>query len=74
MSLKNTAVLSLKITISAPWSPISTPLILVLSAIKTETMDKGKKVRYETIYFNFRLDVGGSDLNHVNKVRKLVSE
>ena len=30
-------------------------------------MAKGKIVRWETIYFNFRLDIGGSNLNHVNE-------
>ena len=30
-------------------------------------MAKGKIVRWETIYFNFRLDFGGSNLNHVNE-------
>ena len=30
-------------------------------------LKEGKRVRQETIYFNFRLDIGGTNLNHVNQ-------
>ena len=32
-----------------------------------KSLDEGKRVRYETIYFDFRLDIDESNLNHVNE-------
>ena len=33
-----------------------------------KSLDEGKRVRQETIYFDFRLDIDGSNLNHVNEL------
>ena len=43
----------------------------------TKSLDNGKSVRKETIYFNFRLDIGVSILNKVNEffpVTKVTTE
>ena len=42
-----------------------------------KSLDEGKRLRYETIYFDFRLNIDGTNLKHVNEfilVTKLMKE
>ena len=82
ISLKQNGDVIIKIYCLISWSPIRTPIILLSAIVKmtgtsaitvwewltlVNSSYKGKRIRLETIYFSFKLDIGVHNFNHVNE-------